>query len=177
MFFSDWFGPFRVVIVGVLAYAALIFFIRVSGKRTMSKWNAFDAVITIAFGSTFATLILAKSTALFEGLTALALLIVLQYVISWSSVRSKMVAHLVKSEPSLLLCDGKMLEDELRKKRVTRSEVKAAVRMAGHGSLSKIRAVVLETDGSFSVIPDSAARDGSALDDVRSTTDGKNRKE
>ncbi len=51
MFFDDWFGIVRILIVGVLAYAALIIFLRVSGKRTLSKWNAFDFVVTIALGS------------------------------------------------------------------------------------------------------------------------------
>ncbi|HXG82568.1 MAG TPA: hypothetical protein VNI84_00950 [Pyrinomonadaceae bacterium] len=51
MFFDDWFGLVRILIVGVLAYAALIFLLLASGKRTLSKWNAFDFVVTMALGS------------------------------------------------------------------------------------------------------------------------------
>ena len=51
MFFDSWFGLLRVLVVGALAYAALILFLRVSGKRTLTKLNAFDLVVTVALGS------------------------------------------------------------------------------------------------------------------------------
>ncbi|HAD46718.1 MAG TPA: DUF421 domain-containing protein, partial [Alcanivorax sp.] len=60
---------------------------RVSGKRTLAKMNAFDLVVTVAIGSTLATIVLSKSVALAEGLLALALLIGMQFAISWSSTR------------------------------------------------------------------------------------------
>jgi len=54
MFFDSWFGLLRVIVIGTLAYAALIALLRVSGKRSLSKMNAFDLVVTVALGSTFA---------------------------------------------------------------------------------------------------------------------------
>ena len=78
----------RVVIVGTLAYAALVALLRISGKRTRTKLNAFDLVVTIALGSTLATVLLSNQVSLAEGITALALLIALQFVITWLSVRS-----------------------------------------------------------------------------------------
>ena len=74
MFFTHWFDLARVLIVGVSAYAALVFLLRISGKRTLSKMNAFDLVVTVALGSTLATILLSKDVALAEGLLALALL-------------------------------------------------------------------------------------------------------
>ena len=78
MFFAGWTGPLRVLVVGTLAYAALVLLLRVSGKRTLSKMNAFDLVVTVALGSTFATVLLSKGVALVEGVLAFALLIFLQ---------------------------------------------------------------------------------------------------
>lgn len=83
----------------MLAYGALVFLLRVSGKRTLSKMNAFDLIVTVALGSTFATVLLSKDVALLEGALAFALLIVLQFVLTWLSVRSKAVQGFVKSEP------------------------------------------------------------------------------
>ena len=65
-------GILRTIIVGVLAYAALIIFLRISGKRTLSKLNAFDLVVTVALGSTLSSILVQKSIALAEGATALA---------------------------------------------------------------------------------------------------------
>lgn len=152
MFFDGWFGLLRVLIVGFLAYCALILFLRVSGKRTLSKLSAFDLVVTVALGSTLATVLLSKDVALAEGLLAFALLISLQYLIAWLNIRSSRFQQLVKSEPRLLYHNGQPLHAAMRAERVTLEEITATVRQQGHDSLENIAAVVLETDGSFSVV-------------------------
>ena len=48
IFFSGWDGLLRTLVVGVLAYVVLVGFLRLSGKRTLSKMNAFDLVVTVA---------------------------------------------------------------------------------------------------------------------------------
>ena len=82
MFFDSWTGLGRVLLVGTLAYVALVLLLRISGKRTLTKLNAFDLVVTVALGSTLATVLLSKSVALAEGVVALALLVSLQYAIA-----------------------------------------------------------------------------------------------
>ena len=60
MLFKGWEILGQTVIVGVLAYVALISLLRISGKRTLSTMNAFDLIVTVALGSTFATILLLK---------------------------------------------------------------------------------------------------------------------
>jgi uncharacterized membrane protein YcaP (DUF421 family) len=59
-----------------------------------------------------------------------------------------------------------MLPEAMRQQRVTEGEIRQAVRSQGIGGLTEVAAVVLETDGTFSVIPSSQAGDGSALHGV-----------
>lgn len=153
MLFDDWTGIFRTLFVGFAAYVVLIVMLRISGKRTLSKMNAFDLVVTVALGSTLATVLLNASVPLAEGIAALALLVFLQYAITWSSVRSRRFQSLIKAEPTLLVHDGQYLDDALRRQRVTRDEIAAALRGSGKNDLSEIAQVVLETDGTISVIP------------------------
>ena len=152
MFFDDWSGLIRILIVGVLAYAALIFLLLSSGKRTLSKWNAFDFVVTIALGSTFATVIISKDVSFAEGILALGLLIGLQFIITQLSVRFDWVENLVKAKPTLLFDKGEFLSAAMRRQRVAEGEIRMAIRSKGVAALEEIEAVVLETDGSFSVI-------------------------
>ncbi|MEZ4682656.1 MAG: DUF421 domain-containing protein [Caldilineaceae bacterium] len=152
MFFDSWSDIVRVVVVGALAYSALVFLLRVFGKRTLAKMNAFDFIVTVAFGSILASTILSKETSLIEGVLAFALLALLQYILAWLSVRSKTVQHLVKAEPTLLLFQGELLPDALRNQRVAAEEVRAAVRQQGIAQLEELEAVILETNGDFSVI-------------------------
>lgn len=151
MFFNGWEGLARTALVGVLAYLALIVLLRMSGKRTLSKMNAFDLVVTVALGSTLATVLLSKDVALAEGVVAFAVLIGLQLSITWLSVRSRTVARFVKAEPTLLVHRGQYLPQAMRRERVLESEVLAAVRGQGMAAVDQVQAVVLETDGSFSV--------------------------
>ena len=85
MFFHDWASLGRIVLVGGLTYVALVLLLRISGKRTLSKMNAFDLVVTIAIGSTLATVLLSRDVALAEGVVAFAVLIGFQFVITWLS--------------------------------------------------------------------------------------------
>ena len=136
------------------AYVGLVTFLRVSGKRTLSKMNAFDLVVTVALGSTLATISLSKDVVLVQGLLVLAMFIGLQFAVAWLSVRSRNVRKLVKSEPALLFHRGDFLEEALCRERVTRDEVLAAVRSEGYADLAAVLAVVLEIDGTFSVVGD-----------------------
>jgi uncharacterized membrane protein YcaP (DUF421 family) len=167
MLFESWQGIGRVLLVGTLAYIALVVLLRFSGKRTLTKMNAFDLVVTVALGSTLATILLSKDVALAEGVTAFALLVALQFLVTWLSVRSAQVRSLVKSDPTLLFYRGQMLPAALQAQRVTAEEVRAAIRAEGKSQLSAIEAVILETDGSFSVLGEAGQAATSAAPDVQ----------
>ena len=167
MFFSGWDSLLRTLVVGVLAYVILIVFLRLSGKRTLSKLNAFDLVVTVALGSTLATVLLSKDVALAEGALAFAVLIGLQFAVTWSSVRARRLRRLVTGEPLMVLYRGEFLSAALRQARLTEDEVCSAVRSAQLASLDEVEAVILETDGSLSVVRRSDRADRTSLEGVR----------
>ena len=160
MFYQDWNGIVRTIIVGALAYAILVLFLRISGKRTLAKLNAFDLVVTVALGSTLATILLSEDVALAEGVTALLMLVLLQYVVAFLSVRSRSFARAVRSEPTLLVRDGEPCREAMRRSRITQEELETVLRTDGERSLASVDTVILESDGSFSVIGDSAKGKG-----------------
>jgi len=172
MLFQDWQGVGRTIVVGTLGYIVLILFVRISGKRTLAKLNAFDLVVTVALGSTLATVLLNRDVALAEGALAFALLVGLQFLITWSSVRLSWIRRLVTGDPVLLFHRGRFLERAMRGARVNAEDLRAAVRGAGKMSMEEVEAVVLETDGSFSVLPASGREAGdSAMHGVRGRPD------
>jgi len=151
MFFQGWPGLVRTLLVGVLAYVSLVAMLRISGKRTLAKLNAFDLVVTVALGSTLSAILLQESIALAEGALALALLILLQYLVSALSVRSPAFAQAVRSEPALLVRDGRYCLDTMRRERITQDEALGAIRSSGGPSIDEARTVILESDGTLSV--------------------------
>jgi len=72
LFFNNWESLVRVVITSALAYPAIIIVLRISGKKSLSKMNAFDSIVTIALGSIFGSMILNKNVPLVEGILAFA---------------------------------------------------------------------------------------------------------
>ncbi len=153
IFFDSWNSIIRTVIITIFAYVFLIIMLRVSGKRTLSKMNAFDFIVTIALGSTLATVMLNKNVALIDGVLAFFLLILLQYALTYLSARSEKVSKLIKATPSLVAYKGRLLKEAMLKERINEDEIYATIRKQGLSSLSETDAIVLETDGSLTVIP------------------------
>lgn len=152
VFFDSWESIVRTLIISVLAYGSLVVILRISGKRTLSKMNAYDLIVTVALGSTLATVLLNKDVALADGVLTFVLLIALQYLLTYLSVRNIKVSNLVKSTPSLLVYKGRILHDAMMNERIAEDEVFATLRENGYADLQQVDAVVLETDGSLTVI-------------------------
>ncbi|QBQ55757.1 DUF421 domain-containing protein [Nitrosococcus wardiae] len=157
MFFDNWAGIGRVLIVTLVAYLALILLLKFFGKRTLAKMTAFDFVVTVALGSILANIALSKNTVFLEGITALVVLIGAQYLISSFCVRSKKFEGWIKPEPTLLLYRGQFLQEAMRSERITEADILLGIRQRGHSSIENVEAVVLESDGSFNTILNGAA--------------------
>lgn len=167
MFFNDWETIWRTFIIGIFAYAGLLLVLRISGKRTLSKMDAFDLVVTVALGSTLATILLSKTVALAEGLTAYVILVLLQFIIAFSSVKLRAVRRIIKADPAFLYRDGRYLEEVMKKKRIVAEEILQAAISNGISSMSQVEAVVLEPDGSLSVIKKAERTGQSTLENVK----------
>ncbi|VXB65321.1 conserved membrane hypothetical protein [Exiguobacterium sp. 8H] len=144
----------RIILTGIGAYISIILMLRVSGKRTLAKMNAFDFIVTVALGSILATTLTSQQTSLLAGLTAFGTLIVLQYILAKLSKRFSIVNQMIKSEPTLLFYKGDYLREHLQKERILEIEVIQAIRSSGT-PLGQVEAVIIETDGTFSVLKDS----------------------
>ena len=167
IFFGDWSTLLRTAIIGISAYASMVLFLRVSGRRTLSKMNAFDLVVTVSLGSTLATVLLNRNVTLAQGALAFALLIGMQFAVTWSSVRISWIRKMVTGEPALLYYQDKFLTTALRRARVTEDEIRAAIRSTGLKTVDETEAVVLETDGSFSVIQKGGGSGRPSLEGVK----------
>jgi len=132
-------------------FLAVILFTRIAGKRSFSKMSSFDFAMTVAIGSIIATTVLSSSVSLIQGVTGLLSVYVLQ--ISAALLRRFEFFQKVLDNTPLLLMDGeKILEHNLRKARVTESDLRSKLREANVIKLSQVKAVVFETTGTISVL-------------------------
>lgn len=85
-------------------------------------------------------------------MTGFIVLIGMQYVVSWLTIRSTTIKRIVKSEPSLVYYNQEYLVDSMKRSRIDKAEIEQSVRNQGYATLENVEAVVLETDGSLSII-------------------------
>lgn len=131
----------------------IIFLVRIVGLRSFSKMTNFDFVMTVAMGSLLAGASQSQQwTGFLQTVTAMASLFAIQYVVSSLRRRSQRLDAFVQNTPTLLMKDGVILHDALRASRVPEEDLIAKLREANALELSSVRAVVLETTGSISVL-------------------------
>lgn len=151
VFFDGWTGIGHTIVVGALAYLLLLLTLRISGKRTIAKMNIYDFIVSVAIGSTLATSLLSQDVVVAEALTAFVVLAVMQFIVSIAQIRSHRIASLINGEPTLLVHRGEFLRSAMRAERITEQEALAGIRSKGFAHLHEVEALVLETDGTFSV--------------------------
>jgi uncharacterized membrane protein YcaP (DUF421 family) len=157
----------RIFITALLTYPALLVLLRLFGKRSLSKMNMFDFIVTIALGSIFASTILLEDISLIDGAISFTMLLLGQFIVTWTSARWESFDRLVKAGPRLLYFDDQFLEEAMKDARVTREEILAGIRQQGIGTLTNVYAVVLENNGVLSIIPSHQAEpQRSTLQDV-----------
>ena len=166
VWFSGWDVILRTLLAGTVTYVILITLLRVTGPRTLAKWYAFDLIITVALGSTFANGVLSKDISVAQAVAGFLLLISLQYAINKISQHWPRFVSIVNPAPVLLLYEGEFQDKAMKRNRVSRADVCKALRAKGHAAYEQVAAVVLEPDGTFSIVEKMEQDKTSALEDI-----------
>jgi uncharacterized membrane protein YcaP (DUF421 family) len=170
---DGWQDLFGTALSGLIAYFAILTFIRIGGKRTLAKMNVFDFVCVVALGSMLGSTVLTPGVPLLRGVLGIALILGIQYLLSKVACRCSTIQQLINGTPQLVFSRGQYLEAAMRRERVTHEMVRAVIRARGYPRLKDIHSVILETDGSFSVIPEKHFRpDAEPSDGVLCDVDG-----
>jgi len=165
VFFKDWNSVAHVAVATSIAFITLFIFLRISGKRTLAKFNAFDFVVTVALGSTLSYMMLAQ-VPLIEGTVVLLLTIILQYLFAWTARSSKKMERLINAAPRLIFYDGKFITDGMEKESITKAEIFSMIRSSGIEQIDDVKAVVMEVNGAITVVKKSEGNGRSSLDDI-----------
>ena len=152
VFFQSGPGLLRTIVAAVFAYGSMVIVLRIAGKHALSKLHVFDYIVTVALGSTLASILLSEDVALAEGLVAVVMLVGMQWVVAKLAVSFEPWRKFVRSDPVILLQGGELDAEKMVSERVTEVEVDIAIRMRGFGDRSMVAYVILEADGSMSVI-------------------------
>ncbi|MDN6311025.1 MAG: DUF421 domain-containing protein [Flavobacteriaceae bacterium] len=133
-------------------FTATIIITRIFGLRTFAKMSSFDFASTIAIGSVLASIVINKDQNLLKGILALLFIIGFQTIFSFLVRKSNWFKKLFTNKPKMLMKDGEILYDNLKKCNVGVSDLMAKLREANVHKLSEVQAVIFESTGDISVL-------------------------
>ncbi len=154
-----------IVASSVFIYIALLIIVRINGLRSFSKMSGHDFAVTVAIGSIIASTVTAKSPAVTQGAIAIIALLGLQTMFSWWRLRRN--SPKLENTPIIIMRDGIILHDNLKKVNITESDLYAKLREANVLQLSEVRAAVFEATGDVSILHGDAVVDDVLLKNLR----------
>jgi len=142
----------------IFVYAFLVISLRLSGKRELVQLNPFDLVVLLTLSNTVQNAIIGDDNTVTGGVIGATSLLVINYLVVRFLYKHRSLDQLVEGKADILIEDGKVRTQHLKKELITMAQLEAAARKQGFDSLSEVQQCVLEPGGTISFIgkkPDS----------------------
>jgi uncharacterized membrane protein YcaP (DUF421 family) len=141
-----------IVVRASVAYIVILFLTRVVGRRELSSLEPFDLILLIAIGDLVQQGVTQNDFSVTGMILAIGTIGVLTIVFSYLPWRFQVLRPVLEGLPVILVEDGNVVEQNLKRQRMTQEEVAAAARLQNIVSLAQVKWAVLETGGQISFI-------------------------
>lgn len=135
----------------VLFYVIIVFVMRVMGKREVGELGIIDIVVFLIIAEVAAFALDSPDEKLIEAIVPIIVLVAIQLITSYISLKSKKFRDLVDGDPSTLIRDGEIMEEEMRKQRYNLDDLFQQLREQKVGSVRDVTYAFLEPSGNLSV--------------------------
>ena len=142
-----------IVIRAAFAFGFVFFLTRVAGRRELSSLEPFDLIMLIVLGDLVQQGVTQSDYSVTGLVLAAGTIALLQVGVSYVNYRFRRVRQVLAGEPIVLVEDGRVLESNLARERLTREELEEQARLSQLDSIEQVRWAVLETSGQISFIP------------------------
>ncbi len=142
----------ELIVRAVIVYLFLIVLLRITGKRQVGQLAPFDLVLLLVLSNAVQNAMNAGDNSLIGGLLSATTLIALNALVALGTYRSKTLETIIEGRPEVLIHNGKLYGEVLKKARLTHHELNAALRQEGCASVADVHFAVLENNGSISVV-------------------------
>ena len=149
----------EIVVRATIVYVFLVFLLRVTGKRQIGQLAPFDLVLLLVLSNAVQNSMNGGDNSLIGGLVSAGTLVALNYTVGYLIFKSKRLESLVEGRPQVIVHNGRVFEDVMKRAKLTHHELSAALRQSGCSSAEEVQAAILENNGSISVVPRSSGRD------------------
>jgi uncharacterized membrane protein YcaP (DUF421 family) len=134
----------------IVVYVFLIVGLRLAGKREMAQLNPFDLVVLLTLSNTVQNAIIGEDNSVTGGILGAATLLAVNYLVVRFLYNHEKVERLIEGDADVLIDEGVVKLDRLKKELITRSELEAAAHKQGFSSLDEIDRAILDPGGTIS---------------------------
>ncbi len=145
---------FSIALRSAAVYLFIIIAIRIFGKRELTQLSVIDLVFILLISNAVQNAMIGENSSLLGGIVAATALFLINKLLETIFVKSRRFSHFLQGEPLMLIYQGSVLDDHLRKAKISIDELEASVREHGVRDLTNVDLAVLETDGNISVLSD-----------------------
>jgi len=139
------------VLRGLIVYGSVLLLLRLSGKRQIGQMTPFDLVLLLVLSNAVQNAMNAGDNSVSAGLILAVTLVAANAALGYFTWRSRRFESLVEGRPQLVVHDGRLYHDVMRRERITLDDLHKALRHAGLDRISDVHFAILETDGTITV--------------------------
>ena len=146
--------PTEIILRSVTVYLFIIVAIRFFGKKEFSQLTIIDLVFILLISNSVQNAMVGTNSSLLGGVVAAASLFITNYLLKIFLYKNRHASRIFQGDPVMLIHEGVVLKEHLKKEHITIDELELAAREHGVSSLNDINLAVLEIDGSISILSD-----------------------
>ncbi|QIL83262.1 DUF421 domain-containing protein [Diaphorobacter sp. HDW4A] len=150
------------VLRGVIVYAFLLVFLRITGKRNVGQYDPFDLILLLILSNAVQNSMNAGDNSLIGGLISATTLIICHTLLAQATYRSPRLSRLIDGKPICLIANGKVNQQSMSAELITGDDLKAALHAAGCLHTYEVEQATIETNGQITIVMrnrDSANKD------------------
>lgn len=141
------------ILRGILVYLFLIILLRLTGKRQVGQLAPFDLVLLLVLSNAVQNSMNGGDNSITGGLISAGTLVGMNWLISLGTYKSKKLEALIEGRPEVLIHNGKLFEEVMKREKLTHHELNAALRGAGCACVEEVHLAVLENNGQINIVP------------------------
>lgn len=142
----------------LILYSIVVLSMRIMGKRQIGEMQPSELVVAIMISDLASVPMQSIDIPLLSGIIPVFTLIVAEVMMSFISLKSRTLRRLITGEPSIIIYNGHVNEQELEKLRFNTNDLLEQLRISGYPNIADVQVAVLETNGQLSIIPKAYAR-------------------
>lgn len=144
----------ELVLRATMTYAFLLVIFRISGKRSLAQITTFDFVWLLIIGEATQQALLGNDASVMGGMVVIGTLVLIDLCLTGLKNRYPAVDRVLDSTPLVIIDNGRILHERMRRERISLKDVEAAARIHGNlEGLDQVKYAIVERSGGISIIP------------------------